>query len=96
MKDNMLDRSHKPTDGTLEAAILALQKSFSRVSEESANVPEVEALALVMGTVDFELTTQVDLSGDYLYVRAGGTISLKLNGTIETDIRETAQDIQAG
>jgi hypothetical protein len=72
---------------TLDDAIVALQKSFSRVSAKSAEVPFENARAMVTGTVNFDMTLKVQPEKDYLNLDANGAIDLRLSGTIDTDIR---------
>ena len=73
--------------------IVALQKSFSRVSYRSAKVPPEDARALVVGRVAFELALRVDPEGDSrLLYSASGSIELKLTGHIDTDIRPKAAE----
>jgi hypothetical protein len=104
---------------TLDEVLIALQKSFSRVSKQTArstsDSPE-KARALIVGEVNFEITipvtpvTQVTsevrevFAADVIaepndvntnkprfdklrYQPEGNAISLKLCGTISTDIR---------
>jgi len=78
----------------LEEVLVALQKSFSRVNNQSAEVPEHQARALMVGDVDFQLSLNVDpyrdaehATADRLLVKSGGGISLTLSGRIDTDIR---------
>src|SRR5687768_7280853 len=83
--------SQVPTPATprpsLDEALVALQKSFSRVSTATEDVPEEQARALIVGTVNFEMTTRVTLEGDRYYLDGAGATELRLSGTIEPDIR---------
>jgi hypothetical protein len=75
---------------TLDAALIALQKTFSRVSQESAKVPDDHARALISGKVAFHLSLKVGLDpqkSDQFLIQSGGGIELKLDGTIEPDVR---------
>ncbi len=85
----------------LEEVLVALQKSFSRVNNQSAAVPEQQARALMVGDVDFQLTLNVEpyrksenAPADRLLVKPGGEISLSLSGRIDTDIRVTNESQQ--
>ncbi len=75
---------------SLDDVIITLQKTFSRISEKSAKVPEEHARALVTGIVNFEISTTVNPDGDRLVVTKSGDIEITLKGQIETDIRETS------
>ena len=96
----------------LEQVLVALQKSFSRLSASSRDVPEENARALVTGVVEFELTSTFDigpdperkaasgdtqeLSSDHLVQAAGGSIRLTLKGQIATDLRVKADEENSG
>ncbi|HEX6746538.1 MAG TPA: hypothetical protein VF092_04525 [Longimicrobium sp.] len=79
-----------PIDPTLDDVLVALQKSFSRVSARSADLPADAARALVVGKVNFDIGLKTNIIADRLVVNAGGAIELKLSGTIQQDIREVA------
>ncbi|MCF8039202.1 MAG: hypothetical protein K9K79_07785 [Desulfohalobiaceae bacterium] len=72
---------------TLDDVLVALQKSFSRVSSRSADVSSEQARAMVSGQVHFDISLKVNLEGDYLHPDTRGDIDLNLSGDIETDIR---------
>ena len=72
----------------LEDVVNALQKSFSRVSEDSAKVADSDALALIVGQVEFDMQLKLSPADDRLLVDANGVLNLGLKGVIETDIRE--------
>ena len=72
---------------TLDDVVIALQKTFSRVSARSASVPVENARALVTGQVNFTLSLKVDPQGDYLHPASNGSVDLNLAGVIDTDIR---------
>ncbi|MEE9350968.1 MAG: hypothetical protein V3U78_01810 [Thiotrichaceae bacterium] len=76
---------------SLDDVIITLQKTFSRISEKSANVPEEQARALVTGIVNFEISTTVNPEGDRLIVTKSGEVQITLKGQIETDIREISE-----
>lgn len=82
----------KEEEKTLHGVLTLLQKSFSRVSEDAAGVPENEPLAMIMGGVDFEMSVKVSPEDDFLRVHPEGSITLNLRGTIQTDVRETATE----
>lgn len=73
---------------SLEQVITSLQKSFSRVSRDAAQVGDDEALALIVGNVDFEIRTRVTPVGDQLIVDKEGEVDLNLRGVVDTDLRE--------
>ncbi len=79
----------------LEDVINALQKSFSRVSGESAKVSESEALALIVGQVEFDIQIKLTPNLDRLLVDTNGVINLGLKGVIDTDIREESNSEKA-
>jgi hypothetical protein len=72
---------------TLDEVIVALQKSFSRVSTASAELPAENARAMVTGLVNFDISLKVEAEKDYLRLDADGAIDLRLSGKIDTDIR---------
>jgi hypothetical protein len=72
----------------LDDVVIALQKSFSRVSARSASVPPENARAMVVGQVKFDMTIRTNLEeGDKLRADPGGAIELKFSGTLDTDVR---------
>ena len=81
--------SEKDKNGKLrlDEAIVALQKSFSRVSAKSAEISQEKARAMVTGQVTFEMSLKVQPEKDYLYIDSNGTVDLRLSGMIDTDIR---------
>ena len=72
---------------SLDDVVIALQKTFSRVSARSAAIPSEQALALVTGQVDFTLSLKLDPQEDYLQLNPKGSVELNLSGSIDTDIR---------
>jgi len=72
---------------TLDDVVIALQKTFSRVSARSASVPSDQARALVTGQVNFAFSLKVDPQEDFLHPTPKGSVELNLSGTIDTDIR---------
>lgn len=72
----------------LEDILIGLQKSFSRVSASSADVPDTDARALIVGEVKFEIGLKVSKTADdKLLQEEKGPIELKLAGTLQNDIR---------
>lgn len=90
-----IEANSSPQPIALEDVIVALQKSFSRVSTTSALVPPEHARALVVGQVGFELTLRVEPENDNrLLYNSVGPMELKLTGQINTDIRSESLDEQ--
>lgn len=79
----------------LEDVINALQKAFSRVSSDSAKVSDSEALALIVGQVEFDIQIKLTPNLDRLLVDTNGVINLGLKGVIDTDIREESNSEKA-
>jgi hypothetical protein len=72
----------------LEDVMIALQKTFSRVSSESGLVPEGQARALVVGQVQFTLRLRANLAlPDHLVQSPDGVMEFTFSGQIDTDIR---------
>lgn len=72
----------------LDRVVLALQKTFSRVSAETATVEASRARALVTGRVAFSLRLSAEMDGeDRLVATPEGSLALELSGSIETDVR---------
>lgn len=75
------------TPNSLEQLLVALQKSLSRVSRNSADVPKDQPRSLIVGNVAFHLRTRCAQEGDNrLLVGSEGEIDLELSGTITTDL----------
>ncbi len=81
---------------SLESALITLQKSFSRVSRESSKVKEDKAQALIVGNVTFELEFNADVEDDHIYLNDEGTVRMKFNGDVETDIRISEDNKKGG
>jgi hypothetical protein len=78
----------EPEGVGVEDIVIALQKSFSRVSTRTAKVSTQAARALVVGRVNFELGLRVEPEADNRLLHSpSGSIELKLTGQINTDIR---------
>ena len=86
----------EPAAPNLDDALVALQKTFSRVSARSAGLPRTNALALIAGEVAFDLKLRVNLVKDTLCLDPSGALKLNLNGTIDTDIRIQDEDEDEG
>ena len=77
---------------SLDDAIVALQKTFSRVSAKTAEVDQMDARAMVSGQVNFDMSLKVHPERDYLYLDANGSVDLRLTGMIDTDVRTIDED----
>jgi len=95
-----MGESAQPADQSearLEDLLVAVQKSFSRLSNNTGQVPPEQARALIVGAVEFELSSTFDLIGahsggtpkppDVLVHKSNGSITLSLKGTVEVDVR---------
>jgi hypothetical protein len=75
---------------SLEQVLLALQKSFSRVSGATARVTrgEDEPRSIITGPIDFEMTVTGDVASgdDHIRIQNTGALTLKLRGSIQHDI----------
>ena len=71
----------------LEDILVALQKSFSRLSYRTAQAPEESARALIVGKVNFEIALNAEPDGDQMRYAKAGSMNIKLQGQISTDIR---------
>ena len=80
----------QPAEGdepTVDRMLIALQKTLSRVSRDSASVPEGQARALITGSVQFELEVKCSLiEGEKLLLDEERGRPLKLSGQIAADI----------
>lgn len=77
----------------LDEALLALQKSFSRVNESSAAVKRdpSKASAVIMGKVNFKLDVSVDfdhevLGADKVFLDKDSVYNLGIEGTLDMGI----------
>jgi hypothetical protein len=75
------------TDTSLADVLIALQKSFSRVSAKSKDVPPESARAMIVGNVEFELSIRLEPAEDNLFRKPDGDLQLTLKGVIQQDIR---------
>jgi hypothetical protein len=81
---------------TLDQVLLALQKSFSRVSAATARATEGEGepRSIITGPIDFEMTVTGDVASgdDHIRVHDTGALTLKIRGSIQHDIVVEATD----
>ena len=78
---------NKEPNCNLEDVLVNLQKTFSRVSNRTAQVVGEDAAAIIIGPVAFSINLRVSPNGDYLLVSDQGTIELSLEGKVEPDVR---------
>ncbi|WOO42691.1 hypothetical protein [Rubellicoccus peritrichatus] len=74
---------------SVDTFLIALQKSISRVSRDSAEVAPDQARSLISGSVAFDVSLQCDLEplSQKLYLTSGDDgYPLKLVGNINTDV----------
>lgn len=76
----------------LENVLIALQKTFSRVSASSSLLPPEDARSLILGDVNFEMAVPLEAGQDKLFYSPAGKVNLKLTGTIQQDVRPVPQD----
>ena len=78
----------RPAEPTVDQFLLALQKTLSRVSRASANVPAGQARSLIVGSVSFDVTLRCSLNvkEDRLMLMSEGGDPLKLAGQISADV----------
>lgn len=75
----------------LEEVLIALQKSFSRVSKSSfdfAKENEGSTVALMVGNIDFEVSLKADIQGDRILYNQHGAMTLNFKGQIDPDHKE--------
>jgi len=63
---------HPPKEVTLDDLLINIQKSLSRVSNRSSEIPEDQARALIYGDVDFSIELQVEGDDDKVIVNKEG------------------------
>lgn len=72
---------------TLDGLLLALQKTLSRVSRDSASVPADQARALIVGPVSFDLSVRCRFAQpDELVLDSQDGWPLRLSGQISPDV----------
>lgn len=79
----------------LEEVLIALQKSFSRVSKSSfdfAQQNEGSTVALMVGNIDFEIALKADIQGDRILYNQHGAMTLSFKGQIDPDHREDIEE----
>lgn len=71
----------------VDTMLVALQKTFSRVSRSSAGVAPDEARALIVGNVEFEMTVRCRMDDEQrrLVIDEAEGAPLRLKGVISTD-----------
>lgn len=78
---------------TLEDIVICLQKSFSRVSAISAQIPKEQSRARIVGNVNFTIRLNLEPGeDDHLMFDKQGSVELQLIGQIDTDIRPVRMD----
>lgn len=76
----------------LDDLLVALQKTMSRVSARSSEVPSENARALITGQVLFDLKTRVELDQDHVRLAPQGGVEISLSGAIQSDVRPVDLD----
>ncbi len=88
---NDKNQTGKSTDSkkeaTLDEILTALQKSFSRVSAKTSEVPLEAARSMITGNIEFEVTLPFAPDGDKLRYKPGGDANAKFTGVVAQDIR---------
>ncbi len=83
-------------DIALEDVMLALQKSFSRVNRDTAQVDDDEARAMIIGEIEFQMVISVSPvdNGETSWLKSDpeGGINLSLNGKIDMGIEEKTEE----
>ncbi len=74
---------------SLDAALIALQKTFSRLSRATAKKVKdpTAAVSLIQGPVEFNLKLRASHYGGTFTLKDDGPVELTLDGTVQTDIR---------
>ncbi|WP_019617198.1 hypothetical protein [Psychromonas ossibalaenae] len=88
MSNKHTSKSTKSDDISLDDLLVNLQKSLSRVSARSGDVPDDQSRSLIYGDVDFSIELKVDGEQDKLQVRKDGAVKLSISGKISIDIRD--------
>jgi hypothetical protein len=90
-KPEIAEAAPKPEDTgeaqSLDNVLIALQKTFSRVSASSSELPPENARSLILGNVNFEMAVPLEAGQDKLFYSPTGKVNLKLTGTIQQDVR---------
>ncbi|MDI6402416.1 hypothetical protein QLX67_10455 [Balneolaceae bacterium ANBcel3] len=75
---------------SLENLLITLQKSISRVMDQSAknHKEQDRRTALIVGDVDFELKMKLSNEKDRFFLDKNGEIELNLHGKIDPDLKE--------
>jgi hypothetical protein len=88
-------------DPTLDDVLLALQKSFSRVSAATSRA-DVEGgdqpRSIITGPIDFDMTVTGDVvyGEDRLRIHQPGAITLRIHGSIRHDVTIEATESSEG
>lgn len=88
----MAESSNKK-EPALEDALIAIQKAFSRVNQQTAERNQESPgspLAHIIGNVDANLKTTGRVVEDRFIIDSGGDIEIAFSGAIDTDIEESA------
>ena len=97
--ENKTDPGSGSDTQALETALIALQKTLSRVSRDTAPIHTKnrdDACAIMVGPVQFHLSvaTRLNTAEQRLLLDRSGPITLELTGTIQTDVRSALQSRQ--
>lgn len=82
-----LDASKRIQPDTLEALMLAVQKSFSRLTASTVAVNENQARAAITGPVAFNISLNGRLSKDRITLDDDGPLNFNFSGTVDPDYR---------
>ena len=79
--------SEESSERTVDDFLIALQKTLSRVSRESAKVPSEQARSLITGNVAFDVDLKCSLgAGQKLMLNDETGAPLRLSGQLSSDI----------
>jgi hypothetical protein len=71
---------------TLDEVLISLQKSFSRVTDNSTR--NEGTTALMVGNINFELEVRLTAENDKLFYDKDGDMALRVSGQIDSDLKE--------
>jgi len=94
-KPSVAQAPSKTVGVSLDVALTALQKSFSRVNSAAAKSLKEnpgEPVARLEGDITFEMKTRVEPEGNRLIITKNGQIDLSISGTIDPDIEDDVRD----
>lgn len=89
------DKEKTPDSLPLEEVVIALQKTFSRVTQrtkENKDDSVYKTTAMIVGDINFEMTVKVSPEDDCLIFDKIGSIDIKLSGVIDLDISDSVVD----